>query len=164
MRQSELPDVIAALRGPVEAFIDASRARIALLINRSGQVLAQHGFTSTYEVMNVASLAAAAHASSQALAELLSSRRWNHLHHAGSERQLFLAQLDTPLEPLIFVVIFDEQSSLGLVQLFFERLAQEVAGLPQLLTIRASADAVSFEHDLEAGLQRALGPNEGESG
>ena len=163
MRQSELPDVIAALRGPVESFIDASRARIALVINRSGQVLAQHGFTSTYEVMNVASLAAAAHASSQALAELLSSRRWNHLHHAGSDRQLFLAQLDTPLEPLILVVIFDEQSSLGLVQLFFERLAEQVGALQELRNMRASTDAVSFEKALEAGLQRVLGPNDGEA-
>lgn len=162
MRRHELPDVIQALRTPVDAFIHASRARIALLINRSGQVLAQHGFTSSYEVMNVASLAAAAHASSQALAELLSTRRWSHLHHAGAERQLFLAPLDTPLEPLILVVIFDGQSSLGLIELFFQRLAGEVAALPQLREMRKSADAVSFERDLEAGLERALRPPDGD--
>jgi predicted regulator of Ras-like GTPase activity (Roadblock/LC7/MglB family) len=157
VKQSELPDLIQALRAPVDAFIHESRARIALLVNRSGQVLAQHGFTSTYEVMNVASLAAAAHASSQALAELLSTRRWKHLHHAGRQRNLFLALLDTPLEPLILVVIFDTQSSFGLVELFFDRLSASVAALPQLRGLRRSADAMSFERDLEAGLDRVFG-------
>jgi len=156
MRQSELPDLMQALRAPVNAFIHDSRARIALIVNRSGQVLAQHGFTSSYETMNVASLAAAAHASSQALAELLNTRRWKHLYHAGVKRNMFLALLDTPLEPLILVVIFDDQSSLGLVELFFDRLSASVAALPQLREVRRSADAVSFERDLEAGLDRVF--------
>lgn len=162
MRQQELPDLMRALRGPVETFVHASRVRMTLLVNRAGQVLAQHGFTSSYEVMNVASLAAAAHASSHALAELVGTRRWNHLHHAGADRQLFLALLDTPFEPLIVVVIFDDQSSLGIVELFFKRLATEVAGLPQFRNVRGSEDATSFERDLEAGLERVLRSSDGE--
>ncbi len=161
MKQSELPNVIQALRGPVDAFVREARARIALLVNRSGQVLAQHGFTSSYEVMNVASLAAAAQASSQALAELLSTKNWKLLHHAGRERQMFLANLETPLEPLILVVIFDGQSSLGLVELFFDRLAERVAALPELSAAKRSADPVSFERDLEAGLDRIFRPADG---
>ena len=159
MIHSELPDLIQALRTPVRDFIQESRARIALVINRSGQVLAQHGFTSTYEVMNVASLAAAAHASSHALAELLNARGWKHLHHAGRNRNMFLALLQTPLEPLILVVIYDEQSSLGLVELFFDRLSASVSALPQLRDVRRSADPVSFERDLEAGLDRVFRPD-----
>jgi len=159
MKPSEMPDLMGALRDPVHEFIHDSRARIALVVNRSGKVLAQHGFTSSYEVMNVASLAAAAHASSQALAELLNTRRWNHLHHAGKQRNMFLALLDTPLEPLILVVIYDEQSSLGLVELFFDRLSASVAALPQLREVRRSADPLGFERDLEAGLDRVFTPD-----
>jgi hypothetical protein len=66
MRRSDLPQLVEALRVPVEAFVHESRVRIALLVNGSGQVLAQHGFTRSYHVMNVASLAAATHASSRA--------------------------------------------------------------------------------------------------
>ncbi|HEX6065379.1 MAG TPA: roadblock/LC7 domain-containing protein, partial [Longimicrobiales bacterium] len=87
----DLPRLVEALKPPIADFVRESRARIALLINGSGQVLAQHGFTRSYEVMNVASLAAAAHASAAALAELTDASRWTHLHHAGKERQLFLA-------------------------------------------------------------------------
>ena len=156
MRGAELPRIIAALKGPIDTFVKDARVRVSLLINRSGQVLAQHGFTSSYEVMNVASLAAAAHASSRALADLTQSGDWTHLHHAGQRIELFLATLKTPVEPLILVTIFDAESSLGLVQLFFAQLAQRVSGLPELQVARVSADQVSFERDLEAGVERAF--------
>jgi predicted regulator of Ras-like GTPase activity (Roadblock/LC7/MglB family) len=154
MKHTELPRVIRVLKDPVLRFVHDARARIALLVSRSGQVLAQYGFTSSYEVMNVASLAAAAHASSQALAELTRSGRWTHLYHAGAERKMFLAPLDTPVDQFILVVIFDGQSSLGIVQLFFDQLSKRVAALPELQRTLERTDAASFERDLNAGLER----------
>jgi hypothetical protein len=157
MRSTDLPRLVAALRGPIDTFVRESRVRIALLITSAGQVLAQHGFTSGYEVMNVASLAAAAHASSGALADVLQTGGWRHMHHAGPRQQLFLATLETPLGRLILVSIFDRQaSSLGLVQLFFDELSARVMLLPELGGARSSTDQRSFERDLEAGLDRAL--------
>lgn len=153
MRGSELPRLIDSLRGPIQLFVRESRARIALLVSSAGQVLAQHGFARGYHVMNVASLAAATHASSRALAELSGASRWEHLYHGGRERQLFLAPLRTPIEELILVVIFDADSSLGIVRLFYENLEKEVSALPELQQKPAGADHASFEEDLEAGLE-----------
>lgn len=153
MRGSELPRLIDSLRGPIQLFVRESRARIALLVSSAGQVLAQHGFARGYHVMNVASLAAATHASSRALAELSGASRWEHLYHGGRERQLFLAPLRTPVEELILVVIFDADSSLGIVRLFYENLEKEVAALPELQKKPVRADHASFEQDLEAGLE-----------
>ncbi|MGQ0562654.1 MAG: roadblock/LC7 domain-containing protein [Gemmatimonadota bacterium] len=156
MRIDDLPRLVEALKPPIAEFVRASRARIALLINGSGQVLAQHGFTRSYEVMNVASLAAAAHASARALAELTDASRWTHLHHAGKERQLFLAPVRTPVTELILVVIFDGETSLGIVQLFFEQLTSAVASLPEFQQALAETTQQNFEQDLEAGLHRVL--------
>jgi predicted regulator of Ras-like GTPase activity (Roadblock/LC7/MglB family) len=153
MRSSDLPQLVAALRTPVEKFIRESRVRIAVLVSGSGQVLAQHGFTRSYQIMNVASLAAATHASSRALAELTGAGRWEHLYHAGLQRQLFLAPLRTPVEDLILVAIFEGDSSLGIVRLFYESLEEEVSALPDFADIRGSADQASFEHDLAASLE-----------
>lgn len=152
MRQADLQLLMEALTDPMRNFVRESRVRICLLVNGAGQVLSQHGFTRSYEVMNVASLAASAHASARALGELTGSGGWRHMHHAGKERQLFLAPFRTPVQELILVAIFDEDSSLGLVQLFFDRLAGEVIALPQFTAARGSTDAASFEKDLEAGL------------
>jgi predicted regulator of Ras-like GTPase activity (Roadblock/LC7/MglB family) len=151
IRHAELAKVVAAVREPMRHFVRESRVRIALLINGAGQVLAQHGFARSYEVMNVASLAAATHAASRALAELVDAPRWEHLHHAGRERQLFIAPLRTPGEELIVVAIFDSDSSLGLVQLFYHQLARVVGGLPELRAPAATTQG-GFEQDLEASL------------
>ena len=153
MRGAELPRLVDALRGPIRVFVRESRARIALLVSGAGQVLAQHGFARGYHVMNVASLAAATHASSRALATLSGAGRWEHLYHGGRERQLFLAPLRTPVEELILVVIFDADSSLGIVRLFYENLEKEVAALPEFQDRPERADHASFEQDLEAGLE-----------
>jgi hypothetical protein len=156
LRQSDLPRVIAALKAPLDDFVRESRVRIVLLINGAGQVLAQHGFTRSYEVMNVASLAAAAHAASGALAPMCDARRWTHLHHAGKERQLFLAPMRTPGIELIVVAIFDNETSLGIVQMFFDRLRESVSQLPEFQQQLEETTQHAFERDLEAGLQRVL--------
>jgi predicted regulator of Ras-like GTPase activity (Roadblock/LC7/MglB family) len=152
VRRTDLPRLVEALRLPIQTFVRESNVRIALLVNGSGQVLAQHGFTRSYEVMNVASLAAAAHVSSRALAELTGARRWEHLYHGGQQRQLFLAPLRTPVEELILVAIFDNDSSLGIVTLFYETLEKNVSALPEFLAARQGTDQANFERDLEAGL------------
>jgi predicted regulator of Ras-like GTPase activity (Roadblock/LC7/MglB family) len=153
MRSQDLTRLVAALRAPIEEFVRESRVRIVLLVNGAGQVLAQHGFTSSYEVMNVASLAAATHASSRALATLCGAGAWQHLHNNGRHRQLFLAPLQTPVGELILVAIFDENSSLGMVNLFFNTLHSDIAGLQEFQQVPRSTDQASFERDLEAGLE-----------
>jgi predicted regulator of Ras-like GTPase activity (Roadblock/LC7/MglB family) len=153
MKRHDLTRLVAALRRPIEEFVRESRVRIVLLVNGAGQVLAQHGFTSSYEVMNVASLAAATHASSRALATLCGAGAWQHLYHNGRNRQLFLAPLQTPAGEMILVAIFDENSSLGMVNLFFGALHSDIASSPEFQDVPQSADQVSFERDLEAGLE-----------
>jgi predicted regulator of Ras-like GTPase activity (Roadblock/LC7/MglB family) len=153
MRRTDLPRLVEALSEPIHSFVRESRVRIVLLVNGAGQVLAQHGFTRSYEVMNVASLAAAAHASSRALAELTGAGQWEHLYHGGAQRQLFLAPLRTPVEELILVAIFDADSSLGIVRLFYDTLERQVAALPEFMVVPEITDQANFERDLEAGLE-----------
>lgn len=153
MRRTDLPLLVEALKVPMSDFVREARVRIALLVNGAGQVLGQHGFTRSYEVMNVASLAAATHASAKALAEITKAPRWEHLYHGGQDRQLFLAPLRTPVEELIVVAIFDAESSLGIVQLFYESLEKQIAALPEFRVVYEGTDQANFERDLEAGLE-----------
>ena len=131
MRRTDLPQLVKALRGPMTEFVRESHVRTALLINGAGQVLGQHGFTRSYEVMNVASLAAATHASAKALAEITKA----------------------PVEELIVIAIFDEESSLGIVQLFYHTLENQIAALPEFKVAYEATDQEDFERDLEAGLE-----------
>ncbi len=156
MRREDLDAVVKALRAPTHRFVHEARVRTCLIVSGAGQVLAQHGFTRAYEVVNIAALAAAAHAAAGALARLTEGDPWKHLHNAGARQQMFLAPFRTPVEELILVAIFDEDSSLGLVQLFFDRLVAEVQRLPEFQRAAAAGDQASFEKDLEAGARRTL--------
>ncbi len=156
MKRDDLYRVAGSLEGPMGDFVREARVRTALLVNHSGQVLAQHGFSKGYEVGDIATLAAAAHASAHALAELTESGRWMHLHHAGQEKQLFLAPFAVGEEELILVAIFDEDSTLGLVQLFFDRLVESIREIPELSGRLPRGDAEGLESDLQAGVERFL--------
>jgi predicted regulator of Ras-like GTPase activity (Roadblock/LC7/MglB family) len=159
MIRGDLRRVVGALQEPVRVFTRETRVRLALLVDGSGQVLAQHGFGRGYEIASVASLAVAAYASARALAGVSGAQGWTHLHHAGAERQLFLAPFRTPAAELILVAIFDQDSSLGLVQLYFARFAESVATLPQLQAAGPEGSAETFERDLEAGLRTIAPPD-----
>lgn len=156
MRREDLTRAAERLREPMRDFVRESRVRTAILVNHSGQVLAQHGFSRGFDVANVAALAAAAHSSAHALAELTGAGRWMHLHHAGQQKQLFLAPFATGAGQLVLVAIFDSDSTLGLVQLFFDRLTEAIREIPELGSELPAGDADSFEKDLEAGLDRLL--------
>lgn len=154
MRQADLRQIQDAFAGPLASFVDESAVRLAVLINRSGQVLAQEGFDRIDDLVGVASLAAGINASSRALASQLGQEDFEHLHHAGRLRQLFLGQFETGGGLLILVTVFDEASSIGLVRLFFEQMVDEVRQLPVMDAPPVSVSADNFEAELESSLDR----------
>jgi predicted regulator of Ras-like GTPase activity (Roadblock/LC7/MglB family) len=139
---------------PLEAFVNDSGVRLAVLINRSGQVLAQHGFDRVFDLVGVASLAAGINASSRALANQLGEEQFEHLHHAGRRRQLFLGHFDSAAGQLMLVTVFDDSSSVGLVRLFFEGFVEQIRQLPSMDTSRSGVSAAEFEAELETSLDR----------
>ena len=162
MRRDDLLRVGEALREPMKRFVREARVRTALLVNHSGQVLAQRGFSRGYEIGDIATLAAAAHASAAALADLTESGRWTHLHHAGRDHQIFLAPFRVGAEELILIAIFDDDSTLGMVQLFFDRLVEAIREIPELQGKLPKGEAEELEEDLEAGVERLLSEPEDE--
>jgi hypothetical protein len=157
MRRADLAEFVGALAAPVDRFAREAGLTLVLLINESGQVLAQRGFARALDVMGVASLGAGIHASSHALAVMIGEGGFRHLHQGGSAAQVFIGPFRTPAEDLIAIAVFGEDSSLGLVQVFFAELARDVAALPGWSETRPTADARSFERDLSAGLETIFG-------
>ncbi len=144
---------------PLKRFVDDARVRLALLLHPSGQVMAQHGFTRAVDVMSACALAAAIHASAGELGKQLEGRPFSGLHHAGRERQIFLAEARTARGPLVFLTVFDQASSLGLVNLYFEEFRQRLAdAAPESEPAAAQpALAANFERELNRNLAVLFG-------
>ena len=143
---------------PLRDFVAEARVLLALLLHPSGQVLAQHGFTRAVDVMSACALAAAIHASSGELGKQLEGKPFGALHHAGRERQIFLAPVAAGRNRYILLAVFDQQSSLGLVQLYFEELRAALANAAPTTTVeRPPALAKDFEGELNRNLAALFG-------
>lgn len=153
------------MEAPLRRFVDDARARVALLLHPSGQVIAQCGFTRAIDVMSACALAAAVHATAGELGRQLEGAPFRGLHHAGTERQLFLAPAETARGAYIFVTVFDGESSLGLVRLYFEEMVRELAAAaPPLAVVREPALAVDFERELNDNLAALFGRSDSREG
>ena len=143
---------------PLREFVTEARVLLALLLHPSGQVLAQHGFTRAVDVMSACALAAAIHASSGELGKQLDGKPFKVLHHAGKERQIFLAPAATRASRFILLTVFDRQSSLGLVQLYFEEFRTALTRAePTGPVARPPVLATDFEGELNRNLAALFG-------
>jgi predicted regulator of Ras-like GTPase activity (Roadblock/LC7/MglB family) len=142
---------------PLKRFVAESAARLALLTTNSGQVIAQHGFTRAVDVMSAAALGAAIAASTAEIIRMLEEPEFRTLAHQGQQHGIFLAHFGTPRGPMLALVVYGADSSIGLVQLFFEEFARELVlacPTPQPAKPVLAAD---FERDLNQSLATLFG-------
>jgi hypothetical protein len=143
---------------PLRHFVDETGVELALLLHPSGQVLAQHGFARSVDVMSACALASGIHATSGELGRMVDSRAFGGLHHVGTTRQIFLAEARSPRGAYIFLTVFGTESSIGLVRLYFDELvAGLVAAAPAGAAMPAPSLAEHFEQDLNRNLAVLFG-------
>ena len=147
------------VEAPLRRFVEEARTQLALLLHPSGQVVAQHGFTRAVDVMSACALAAAIQASGAELGRQLEGRPFQGLHHGGAERQMYLAEASTPAGPYILLTVFDQESSLGLVRLYFEEFVRDLAASAPAASA-ARTDPIlanDFERELNRNLAALFG-------
>jgi hypothetical protein len=138
---------------PLRRFVEDAQVLLALILTPSGQVLGQHGFSRAIDVMSACALAAAIHASAAELARQLEEKPFGGLHHAGAVRQLFLGSTATARGVLLCLTVFDEATSFGLVQLYFDELSTRLAAAaPAPSSAPPIVLAETFEEDLDRNL------------
>lgn len=127
--------------------------QLALLLEADGRVIAQHGFTRQVDITSASALAAAIQASTRELGRILGDRTLGPIHHAGDDRQLFLAPFPEDEPARLALAIFDRGTSLGLVRVFWEELA---TALKRRVAPRAPSPE-HFERDLQQSLATLFG-------
>jgi hypothetical protein len=148
------------VEAPLKRYVEDARARLALVLHPSGQVVAQAGFTRAVDVMTACALASAVHATAGELGRRVDGRPFTGLHHAGAEKQLYLAPVETARGSYVCLTVFDQESSLGLVRMFFGDLSRELAeAAPPPPPPRGPMLDVNFEQELHANLTALFAGN-----
>jgi hypothetical protein len=142
---------------PLQTFITESSARLILLMTTSGQVVAQHGFARSVEVMTAAALGAAIVASTEELARIMGSPRFGALVHGGDRQSCMLSAFGTPRGRWIGLVVFGSETSIGLVQLFFDQMVEQLVSAAPREQPPPPILAENLEHELDASLKELFG-------
>lgn len=137
---------------PLVRFVGQSSARIVVVMTPAGQVLAQHGFTRAVDLMSAAALGAAIMASSGALAQQVGESTFGALYHAGQRHGIHLAACNTPRGRLIVLTVFGRETSIGLVQVFFEEFVIALRQAAPVDEPRGPVLPADFEDELNSSL------------
>src|SRR5512144_251197 len=103
------------INGVLLHFLGESGAVEALLIDRSGQLLARSGSAQSLDTVSLSALAAGAFSSTAAMARLLGESEFTMLFHQGRKENIHVAAVD---EQAILLAVFDHRTTVGMVRLF----------------------------------------------
>ena len=107
-------------------FLADSSCAAALLIDRSGQPLAESGVSRTLDTGSIGALAAAAFSATAALAQLLGESEFSVLFHEGVRESMHVSTVD---DDTILLAIFDERTTVGMVRLFAREASTSIGGI-----------------------------------
>jgi len=103
-----------------------ANARTALLVDRTGQMLATAGEEPRFDPVAFASLTAADFSANDQLARMLGENEFAALFHQGEKDSLYLADV---ARRVILVVLFDNRTTLGLVKLRVRNVQEELSAI-----------------------------------
>ena len=107
-------------------FLADSGCAAALLIDRSGEPLAETGVSRTLDTGSIGALAAAAFSATAALAQLLGESEFSVLFHEGVRESMHVSTVD---DETILLAIFDERTTVGMVRLFAREASTSIGGI-----------------------------------
>ena len=125
-------DAARQIQEVLRRFLGESSAADALLIDRSGQLLAQSGADASLDTVSLSALAAGAFSSTAAMARLLGEPEFTVLFHQGVKENIHVAAVD---EHAILLAVFGDRTTVGMVRLFAQEATAAIGAI--LATARA---------------------------
>ncbi len=131
-------DDFGAITESLNRFLRDSSARCALLVDRSGQLVATVGEQPKFDATAFATLTAADFSANDQLARLIGETDFNSLFHQGEKESMYLADV---ARRVILVVLFDNRTTLGLVRLKIKQTVEELTRLFEQVFARPARPA-----------------------
>ena len=150
-------DDFGAITTSLQKFLFESNARCALLVDRSGQLVATVGEQPHFDPTAFATLTAADFSANDQLARLIGETDFNSLFHQGEKESMYLADV---ARRVILVVLFDTRTTLGLVRLKMKETVGELTKLFEQVFSRGTGDQPRIEgllHGAEDEIDKLFG-------
>jgi len=125
----------ASITQVLQRFLFDSKARCALLIDRSGQLVTTVGERPNFDATAFATLTAADFSANDQLARLIGEKDFNTLFHQGERESMLLSDV---ARRVILVILFDTRTTLGLVRLKMKGTVEELSRLIDAMFTRSA--------------------------
>ena len=121
-------DDVRKLDETLQELLEQTDATVALIIDKGGFVIAQHGTAGELDLTTIGALASGAFLASQTIAGLVNAKDFNHTALEGEQVSLFTVNVD---EHCLMVVVFPSKAGIGVVKYYsggtVRRLAKHLA-------------------------------------
>lgn len=149
---------VERLDGELDAFLELSNARSALLIDKEGHLVTRRGEPiQAGSVESIAALVAGSFAATREMARLLGEQEFTSLFHQGQRDSI---QLQLIGDRTLLAIVFDERTNLGLVRFYVQEAARNIEQvLVELAEQRPGEGEQLSEHfgaDAAAALDKIL--------
>ncbi len=104
--------------------VSSSLAHSVLLIDRSGQLIANNGDMPGIDILSLSALTAANFGATAEIARILGEEEFTLLFHKGRNENVYFTAIG---EHVILVALFDDRTSLGLIRLRINQIIDELS-------------------------------------
>jgi len=112
-----------AINNVLDDLLKSSQSRNVILIDRTGQLITQRGPDVDFDLTSFASLCAADFEANYQLARLIGEKDFSTLYHQGARDSMYLGKI---ARGVVLAVLFDRNTTLGLVRLRVKRAVDEL--------------------------------------
>ena len=126
----------------LRGFLGETNARTALIVDRTGQLVATVGEPPVFDPTAFASLTAADFSANDQLARMLGEAEFGALFHQGERESMYLADV---ARRVILVVLFDNRTTLGMVKLRVKTTVGELSQVFNDMFTRGTAGTAQME-------------------
>lgn len=110
---------IRAINATLGNLVMDSGAKAALLLEKSGQLIAAQGETNAFDTMSLSALITGSFGSNKAIAGLIGETEFRKMFQQGKQSSIFMAALDTGD---LISVIFSNQITIGKIKFKVEQM------------------------------------------
>ena len=96
-------------------YLQKSGASLAVVVDKGGAIIAQHGDAGSINIAIVAALAAGAFAATKELAQQIGETEFSALYHQGERQHILMSALD---EHSMIITVFGECTTVSLVRFY----------------------------------------------
>jgi len=114
-------------------FLELSGSTCAMLVDKEGHLIVKQGDTESFDIDTISALVAGSFAATREIAKMLGEEEFSVMFQQGRRDSI---QLSLVGQRALFVVVFNEQTTVGMVRLYADQAVKKLAQLVDSIEAR----------------------------